>query len=51
MSKLDLFLQTEKLVKDFGKLRAVNGVTLSIQQGISMPSSAPMAPGKAPILI
>lgn len=47
MSKLDLFLQTEKLVKDFGKLRAVNGVTLSIQQGDIHAIIGPNGAGKS----
>jgi ABC-type branched-subunit amino acid transport system ATPase component len=28
-----MFLQTQKIAKEFGKLRAVNEVTLEIQKG------------------
>jgi branched-chain amino acid transport system ATP-binding protein len=47
MNKTDLFLQTEKLVKDFGKLRAVNEVTLSIQQGDIHAIIGPNGAGKS----
>ena len=47
MNRLDLFLQTEKLVKDFGKLRAVNEVTLSIQQGDIHAIIGPNGAGKS----
>jgi branched-chain amino acid transport system ATP-binding protein len=47
MNKLDPFLQTENLVKDFGKLRAVNGVTLSIQRGDIHAIIGPNGAGKS----
>jgi branched-chain amino acid transport system ATP-binding protein len=47
MSNLDLFLQTDNLVKDFGKLRAVNGVTLSIHQGDVHAIIGPNGAGKS----
>ena len=47
MNKLDPFLQTENLVKDFGKLRAVNGVTLEIQQGDIHAIIGPNGAGKS----
>ena len=47
MDKLDPFLQTEKLVKDFGKLRAVNEVTLSIQRGDIHAIIGPNGAGKS----
>ena len=47
MNKIDLFLQTEKLVKDFGKLRAVNEVTLNIHQGDIHAIIGPNGAGKS----
>ncbi len=47
MNKPDSFLQTEKLVKDFGKLRAVNEVTLSIRQGDIHAIIGPNGAGKS----
>ena len=47
MDKPDLFLQTEKLVKDFGKLRAVNEVTLGIRKGDIHAIIGPNGAGKS----
>jgi branched-chain amino acid transport system ATP-binding protein len=47
MNEPDLFLQTEKLIKDFGKLRAVNEVTLSIRQGDIHAIIGPNGAGKS----
>ena len=44
-----MFLETKSISKEFGKLRAVNEVTLEIAKGTSTPSSAPMEPARAPI--
>lgn len=42
-----MFLQTEKLVKDFGKLRAVNEVTLNVRQGDIHAIIGPNGAGKS----
>ena len=47
MRGTDPFLQTEKLVKDFGKLRAVNEVTLNIRQGDVHAIIGPNGAGKS----
>jgi len=47
MNKRDPFLHTKNLVKDFGKLRAVNGVSLSIQQGDIHAIIGPNGAGKS----
>ncbi len=42
-----MFLQTEKLIKDFGKLRAVNEVSLDIQKGDVHAIIGPNGAGKS----
>lgn len=47
MSPADMFLQTEELVKDFGKLRAVNRVSLKIHKGDVHAIIGPNGAGKS----
>lgn len=42
-----MFLQTEELVKDFGKLRAVNGVSLEVRRGDVHAIIGPNGAGKS----
>jgi branched-chain amino acid transport system ATP-binding protein len=42
-----MFLQTQGIAKDFGKLRAVNGVTLEIQKGDAHAIIGPNGAGKS----